>query len=92
MGTSLVVAVDDVDDVVVGENEKKNQKKKKMQVVRPKEHIFLREKASWFEILGTGEKEEDGVARYEGFDDSFLRDLREWEDGGRRRRADLGGV
>lgn len=46
--------------------------------VKPSEHIFLREKAEWFEVP------DDGVPRYEGFPDEFQRKLDSWKQGMKR--------
>jgi len=37
------------------------------------EHIFLKEKAAWFEVP------EDGIPKYEGFTEDFERKLEEWK-------------
>ena len=51
---------------------------------RPKEHIFLREKAGWWEV-----KQDDGLEHHEWFNESFQRRLKEWETRGRERRLDV---
>jgi len=53
-------------------------------IVRPKEHIFLREKAGWWEI-----SENDGLERHEAFDEPFQRRLAEWEAQGKKKRSDV---
>lgn len=54
-------------------------------IVRPKEHIFLRDKAVWWEV-----RQDDGLEHHEGYDEPFQRRLKEWEAGGRERRSDIG--
>lgn len=56
-------------------------------MVRPKEHIFLSEKAGWWEI-----SESDGLERHEAFNEPFQRRLAEWEAQGKKKRNDVGDV
>lgn len=53
--------------------------------VKPKEHIFLEEKALWWSI-----SEDDGLARHGGFNEGFQRRLKEWGAAGCRPRVDVG--
>lgn len=53
-------------------------------VGRPNEHIFLKQKARWWEV-----RPDDGLEHHEWFDGSFRRSLEEWEAGGKRRRLDV---
>ena len=54
-------------------------------IVRPKEHIFLGEKARWWDLA-----DDDGMARHEGFTQSFQDRLRAWYAQGCPSRADIG--
>ena len=66
------VAMGTVDDgSVVGE------------IVKPCEHIFLKEKAVWWKFSD----DDDGIARHDGFDETFQRRFEEWEAKGSPRRA-----
>lgn len=71
-GTSIVMGIVD-DENVAGI------------MVKPKEHIFLKEKAFWWNI-----QEDDGLARHEGFNESFQTRLKEWVVQGSPIRADAG--
>lgn len=51
----------------------------------PKEHIFLAEKARWWQLSETDEAE-----KYDGFNIQFQKRLREWESRGRPLRKDVG--
>ena len=53
--------------------------------IKPKEHIFLGEKARWWEI-----SEHDGLERHEGFNEPFQKRLEEWETKGEPRRTGVG--
>jgi len=69
-GTSVVIGL--VDEAsVVG------------QLPKPKEHIFLQEKAKWFSVY-----EDDGLARHNGFNEPFQNRFKEWVLEGCPRRAD----
>ena len=72
-GTSVAIGTVD-DGTVVGS------------MVKPIEHIFLKEKAAWWSVSG-----DDGMARHEGFDEPFQRRLKEWAAKGSPQRADLCG-
>ena len=50
---------------------------------KPKEHIFLKEKASWWELL------DDGLGRCETFGEPWPEMTREWEENGCPRRNDV---
>ena len=52
--------------------------------VRPAQHIFLKERAGWWDGVGE-DGDEDGWERWEGFDAGFQRRLVEWEDAVRER-------
>lgn len=54
-------------------------------IVKPTEHMFLREKARWWELAN-----DDGLAKHEGFDQPFQDRLRAWYAEGCPRRADIG--
>ena len=41
------------------------------------EHIFLREKAAWFEVP------DDGIPRFDGFPEEFLKKLEDWRNRGK---------
>ena len=43
----------------------------------PKEHIFLQEKAAWWEL-----PRDDGIARYAAFNETWKGRLEEWIEGG----------
>ena len=51
---------------------------------KPKEHIFLKEKASWWEL-----DNRDGLLRHETFDERFGNIMRKWEDDGCVKRNDV---
>ncbi len=53
------------------------------QLPKPKEHIFLQEKAKWFRVC-----EDDGLARHNGFNEPFQNRFKEWVLEGCPRRAD----
>lgn len=53
-------------------------------IVKPKEHIFLHEKALWWSTT-----EDDGLARHGGFNEEFQRRLKEWVAAGAPQRADV---
>ena len=53
------------------------------EMVKPSEHIFLKEKAAWWSISG-----DDGLAKHKGFDEPFQRRLEEWQAKGAPKRAD----
>ena len=50
---------------------------------KPKEHIFLKERAQWFDV-----QQDDRMARHEGFNEAFQKRLREWILKGCIRRED----
>jgi hypothetical protein len=52
-------------------------------VAAPSYHIFVAQKAAWYAMP------DDGCARYERFSPGHEELLREWEEGGRRERADV---
>ena len=54
------------------------------QLPRPKEHIFLGEKAGWWEVSS-----EDGLAQYESFNDEFKGRWKEWIAKGCPERSDV---
>lgn len=70
-GTSVVMGIVD-DGSIVGK------------LPRPKEHIFLGEKAQWWNIPN-----EDSIARHASFNESFQDRMKEWIAKGRQRRSDL---
>ena len=53
-------------------------------MVGPTEHIFLAEKAGWWQV-GEG----DGLEKHEGFNEQFQRRLEKWEVNGKERRGDV---
>lgn len=53
-------------------------------IVRPKEHIFLGEKAGWWEV-----RLDDGLEHHKWFNESFQKRLKEWEVRGQERRLDV---
>ena len=53
------------------------------EVVKPKEHIFLKEKAMWWSVA------EDGAEKWDHFDNDFLNAKDEWAQGGAKRREDV---
>ena len=55
------------------------------EVPKPSKHIFLGEKAGWWEV-GEG----DGAERYEVCDEPFLEVLSKWEKDGCPARDDVG--
>ena len=55
-----------------------------MKMVKAKEHIFLQEKASWWELS------EDGLARHQAFNEPFQLRLKEWQARGKPARDDIG--
>ena len=71
-GISVVMGIVD-DSKVVGS------------IVKPKEHIFVGEKAKWWELDG-----DDGLVRHEGFNQPFQDRLKAWYAQGCPRRADIG--
>lgn len=73
-GTSVVMGI--VDDAsVVGD------------MPHAKEHIFLQEKAAWWNVPG-----DDGLARHEAFNETFQIRLKEWAAKGYPLRPDAGCV
>ena len=50
----------------------------------PKEHIFLREKAKWWDI-----RSDDGLAQHESFNQAFESRLAEWVAKGGPKRSDI---
>lgn len=71
-GISVVMGIVD-DSTVVGS------------IVKPKEHIFLGERAKWWNLA-----DDDGLARHEGFNLPFQSRLQAWYAEGCPRRADIG--
>lgn len=61
------------------------QRVKKGEAPRPKEHIFLSEKVRWWDV-----HPDDGLERYEGFNEVLSRRLGEWRAAGCPRRKDVG--
>lgn len=57
------------------------------EIVRVSEHIFLGERAGWWEEMDGGD---DGVARHEGFSGPFRERLDKWYEEGCPRRGDVG--
>lgn len=70
-GTSIVMGIVD-DHSVVG------------LMPKPKEHIFLREKAAWWRM-----PEDDGLARHDAFNEPFQKRLKEWITKGCPARAEV---
>ena len=52
---------------------------------KPKDHIFLDEKALWWNTT-----EDDGLARHGGFNEEFQKRLKEWVAAGCPQRMDVG--
>ena len=69
-GTSVVMGIVD-DSKVIGS------------IVKPKEHIFVGEKAKWWELT------DDGVARHVGFNQPFQARLKAWYAEGCPKRTDI---
>ena len=53
-------------------------------IVKPKEHIFVGEKAMWW-----GELTDDGLARHVGFNQPFQARLKAWYAEGCPKRTDI---
>ena len=53
-------------------------------IVKPEEHIFVGEKATWWDLA-----DGDGLARYEGFSETFQVRLRAWYAEGCPKSADI---
>ena len=51
---------------------------------KPNEHIFLTEKASWWDL-----DSKDSLERYETFDPPFEKLLHAWQESGRPSRKDI---
>lgn len=52
-------------------------------VVKPKEHIFFKQKAKWWPVA------EDALKKWDYFDDDFLDAKSQWTQEGAIRRADV---